>query len=39
MKLTAAVADVGQALEVEDLAQSEGASCDEELTREADTAI
>jgi hypothetical protein len=35
----AAVIDVGQAPKFEDLAQSEGAGCDEELTREADTAV
>jgi hypothetical protein len=39
MKLAVAVGDIGQAPKVEDLAQSVSAGCDEELTREADTAV
>jgi hypothetical protein len=39
MKLAVAVGDVGQPPKAEDLAQSEGAGYDEELAREADTAV
>ena len=39
MNLTVAVGDVGQAPKVENLAQSEGASRDRELAREADTTV
>jgi hypothetical protein len=39
VKLAMAVGDIGQAPKVEDLAQSVSAGYDEELTREADTAI
>ena len=39
MKLAIAVGNVGQAPEVEDLAQSEGTGYDEELAREVDTAV
>jgi hypothetical protein len=39
MKLAIAVGDVGQAPQVEDLDQSDGTGCDEELAREVDTAI
>ena len=38
-KLVVAVGDVGRGTTVEDLAQSEGAGHDEELTGEANTAI
>jgi hypothetical protein len=38
-KLTVAVSDVGQAPKAENLAQSEVASVDGELTKEADTTI
>ena len=38
-KLAIAVDDVGQAPKVEDLAQSEGAGHDGELTGEADTGV
>ena len=39
MKLAIAVGDVGQAPKVEDLAQSEGAGRDGELTGEADATV
>jgi len=38
-ELAVAVSDIGQAPKVEDLARSEGAGHDEELTGEADTAV
>jgi hypothetical protein len=39
VELTVAIDDIGQAPKVEDLARSEGAGHDRELTREADTAV
>jgi hypothetical protein len=39
MKLNVVVGDVGQGPKVEDLAQSEGAGHDRELTMEADTTV
>jgi hypothetical protein len=39
MKLAVAVSDIGLAPKDEDLAQSISAGCDEELTREANTAV
>ena len=38
-ELAIAVGDIGQAPEVEDLARSEGAGCDGELTGEADATV
>jgi hypothetical protein len=39
MKLTVAISDVGRGPKVEDLAQSEGAGRDKELTEEANTTV